>query len=367
MSVRYSDTRPVLVVLLWLLMGLLPAPAHAQGGEGAFPNCAEQPGRSSPPIGSGLSLVIENDLIANTDQHYTSGFKLSQSSPNLDDFADDPCLPAWVRSINRTLRFVDRGSYSGRNMIIALGQSIFTPRDSTATDVVKGDRPYAGWLYLGLGYNSRDAESMRSYEINIGFIGPASLARQSQSFVHDLRGFERFAGWNNQLRNELGLQIVYEEKRRYALWMGPVRPRADFIGHYGASLGNVATYANLGAEMRAGVALPDDFGTSSIRPGGDNNAPLAAGDPRRGFGAAGVHGFVSFDVRAVARNIFLDGNTFTDSHRVDKRYLVGDIAVGLAWRGRYGKIAYSYYVRSKEFYGQPQPQRFGSVTLSAEF
>lgn len=367
MNERYSDTRPLLVVLPWVLAGLMPATGYAQGGEGAFPNCELRAGRSAPPTGAGISVTVENDLIANTDQHYTSGFKLSHSTPNLDDFADDPCLPAWLRSINRTLRFVDRGNYTGRNMNIALGQAIFTPRDAKATDIVQGDRPYAGWLYLGLGYNSRDAESMRSYEINIGFVGPASLARQAQNVVHDLRGFDRFAGWNNQLRPELGLQIVYEEKRRYPLWMGPVRPRMDFIGHYGASLGNVATYANLGAEIRAGAVLPDDFGTSAIRPGGDNNAPLAAGDPRRGFGASGVHGFVSFDLRGVARNIFLDGNTFSDSHRVDKRHLVGDVAIGLAWRGRYGKVAYSYYVRSKEFYGQPQGQRFGSVTLSTEF
>jgi lipid A 3-O-deacylase len=42
--------------------------------------------------------------------------------------------------------------------------------------------------------------------------------------------------------------------------------------------------------------------------------------PKGGFGWCL---FASFEGRAVARNIFLDGNTFTDSHSIDKKTFVG--------------------------------------------
>jgi lipid A 3-O-deacylase len=168
------------------------------------------------------------------------------------------------------------------------------------------------------------------------------------------------------LHTELGLQLVYEEKRRQGLWTLPDTSRSDLISHYGVSLGNVATYANAGFELRVGTGLPDDFGTSPIRPGGDNQAPMPAGASRRSA-SPGVHFFASLDARLVARNIFLDGNTLASSHHVNKRYGVADLSLGIAWRGRFGKIAYAYYLRSKEFNEQLSAQRFGSLTLSAEF
>ena len=57
------------------------------------------------------------------------------------------------------------------------------------------------------------------------------------------------------------------------LTAGPA-PSFDVIPHFGFS-GNVATYANAGLK-RAGWGLPDDFGTSPIRPAGDNSAPARA-------------------------------------------------------------------------------------------
>jgi lipid A 3-O-deacylase len=142
----------------------------------------------------------------------------------------------------------------------------------------------------------------------------------------------------------------------------------DAISHYGASLGNVATYANVGGEVRIGFYLPDDFGTSAIRPGGDNASPLFSASERRGASpSSGLHAFASLDGRAVARNIFLDGNTFRDSAKVSKKDLVADVALGLAWLWKTGKISYAHYLRTKEFKGQDKPQSFGSLTLSLNF
>jgi hypothetical protein len=280
-------------------------------------------------------------------------------------------------------------------MVVTLGQAMYTPADRDRTTIDPNDRPYAGWTYLGLGYNARfdpknkaDTPTLDTVEFDIGIVGRHAYARQTQDLVHRLRGLDRFQGWDNQLRDELGLQFVWERKLRpSALTMGkfgkPGEPEAaggstealaaQIIPHYGVSVGNVASYVNVGGELRVGWRLPDDFGTSSIRPGGDNAAPRAAAQLERVYHQHSYHFFASFDGRAVANNIFLDGNTFKRSYAVKRRLLVGDIAYGWAYTWpRYdglpsGKLAYAHYVQSREFEGEARNHGFGSVNVSLEF
>lgn len=312
------------------------------------------------------NIHLENDLFNGSDEGYTNGVKLSWVSANLKDYIYDPCLPLWVRRLNRVFKSIHNTGASSRNMVVTLGQSMYTPLDKTRTDVIPGDRPYAGWLYLGLGYNERNTKQMDTVQINLGIVGPAALGEQTQSFIHDLRGISNFNGWENQLHNELGIQVVAERKKKVWESSTPSWLQFDTITHYGASLGNVATYLNAGFELRAGKRLPKDFGTSPIRSAGDSNAPLEAAVKRR-FSAGGLHVFVSTDARLVAHDIFLDGNTFADSHSVNKELLVGNVATGLAWQWNGGQITYAHYVSSKEFTTQTTNPGYGSITLSLEY
>lgn len=314
-----------------------------------------------------INFYLENDLVSGSDSDYTNGIKVSWVSANLKDYTHDPCLPHWVRTLNRAFEALHPGNYTSRNMVVTAGQSMYTPRDKMATGVIANDRPYAGWLYLGLGYNARDARQMDTVEVNLGMVGPASLAEQSQNFIHSLRGIDHFKGWDNQLHNELGLQVVAERKNKIWISENKFGPKFDAISHYGVSLGNVATYANTGLELRMGSRLPNDFGTAPIRPGGDSNAPLAEGAAARRLDTAAVHVFIAADARVVVRDIFLDGNTFGDSHHVDKKNLVGDLSAGLTWQWPGVKLTYAYYLRSREFKTQVSTHRYGSLTMSLEY
>lgn len=329
--------------------------------------CAAQPGirelKNYPEV---FNLYYENDLFTGTDGNYTSGSKLSWVSANLADFINDPCLPKWVRQVNRFSQTLQPGAFDTRNMVVSIGQSMYTPTDQYRSDLIIDDRPYAGWLYVGFAYNARNARIMDTVEIDVGMVGPASLARQTQNTIHDWRGIDRFNGWDNQLNNELGIQFVKERKNKVLVINQAGGPKIDAITHYGFSLGNVRTHLNAGLEMRIGTFIPDDFGTSAIRPASDSNAPLPINASRR-LSGGGIHAFVAVDGRAVARNIFLDGNTFSDSHSVAKEYLVGDVSAGIAWQWTGGKITYAQYWRSKEFRQQKDAQSFGSITLSLEY
>ncbi len=318
-----------------------------------------------------VNLYLENDLFADTDLNYTNGVRASFTSPDITQFLDNTQLDHPIlRNINTALApfYPDPqdGSEVHRNIVISAGQLMFTPEDKFKKSLDENDRPYAGWLYTGLGYQARTATKLHTLELNIGIVGPAALARQSQNLIHDVRNIERFHGWDNQLNNELGLQLAFERKRRFpALKLIDGNPLAlDAISHWGASLGNVATYANVGGELRLGRYLPKDFGTSALRPGADTVLPGRRDSQNKPWQ---VHGFIATDIRLVARNIFLDGNTFSDSHSVDKKALVADLAVGVSTSFQAWKFTYAQVYRSREFKGQSKSQQYGSLSISFSY
>ncbi len=202
-------------------------------------------------------------------------------------------------------------------------------------------------------------------EIQLGIVGPASFAEETQSLVHELLASQRPNGWDNQLKNEPGLAIIYERKLRLLQGGDSGDPGFDVIAHLGGTLDNVYTYANTGMEVRAGWNIPTDFGDALIRPAGDTNAPVNALDPRlSGKNGFGLYVFSSVSGRVVLRDIFLDGNTFTDSHSVDKKYFVADVAAGVSLVIHHVKLSYAQVLRTKEFKGQPDNHSFGSITIS---
>jgi len=120
---------------------------------------------------------------------------------------------------------------------------------------------------VAFGFHSRSKIRKDSWEIDIGMVGPASLAEQTQNLVHDIIDNERAQGWNKQLKNEPTIEIIYESKWR---WLYSRISRGfgfDVIPHLGGRLGNVSVYANTGFEIRFGWHLPENFGTCPIRPG----------------------------------------------------------------------------------------------------
>lgn len=314
-----------------------------------------------------LNLFFENDLFSRTDQQYTNGIRASWVSPDIDSFIEDDSLPLWMRNANRLLSPLDPVAHDhqgevSRRMIFSLGQKMFTPDDRDKTTIDPFDRPYAGWLYLGMGYHTRSLDKLNSFEVNLGIVGPAALAKQAQDFVHDMRDIERFNGWDNQLENELGLQFVYEHKNRVMRDSLGNGWQHDIIVHAGGSLGNVATHLNTGGQYRIGRNLPADFGTSALRPGGDNSVPM----PLNGNGnsAWGYHGFASLDGRWVLRDIFLDGNTFRSSHSVEKYALAGDLSIGVAAHFDRWKVSYANIWRTKQFKTQNGTHSYGSLGIS---
>ncbi|MDH2432019.1 lipid A deacylase LpxR family protein [Pokkaliibacter sp. MBI-7] len=316
-----------------------------------------------------LNLYLDNDLFTHTDQQYTNGVKASWISPDLEAYGDDESLPAWLRNLNSHMIWLSgKNPAEQRNIVFSVGQTMYTPADKYATQLIKDDRPYAGWLFAGLAYQRRYSNTrLEVAEIQLGVVGPASLAHQAQDFIHDLRGIDRFEGWDNQLKNEPGLVVTVSTKDRlFRRALGKLYSN-DLIGHYSVSAGNVLTGAGAGLEYRIGYRLPSDFGSSSIRPAGDNSAPGARWDSRVLDGGFGWHVFASVEGRMVLHNIFLDGNTFVDSPSVDKKTWVGDLSTGVSFTYSNMKLTISRVNRSREFETQKEPHSYGSIAFSMTY
>ena len=314
-----------------------------------------------------MSIYFENDTFTGTDRYYTNGVKLSWTSADLEKFSDTPYASPLLPFLNLFSRINDPSLQ--KNLSFSLGQNIYTPDDTESANPPKDDRPYAGWLYLGVGVVWKNAVVRDSFTLNVGVVGSWSLAEDAQHFVHNIIGQSSPNGWSYQLHNELGVVGVYQRTWRWPVHQRRVGLDWEFLPHAGLAVGNVLTYANLGGEFRAGLNLPDDFGTETIQPGSSTSTPVErdqrATRPR--FFTGGAYVFARVDGRAVARNIFLDGNTFGDSRSVDKRPLVADLSVGASVNIRDTKVTYAVVYRTKEFYGQKEGQLFGSITLSVPF
>jgi lipid A 3-O-deacylase len=327
------------------------------GGHGTLPEPERETER-----GGAFSIYFENDLFSGTDRYYTNGARAAWSTGDLDRFDESPAARQFGPLL-RQVEIINRPKFR-RNFAITLGQEMFTPDNTETRNLVLNDRPYAGWLYVGLGLIWKNETTRNAALIQLGVVGPWSLAEETQRFIHRVRGLALPQGWDNQIQNELGAVLAFEHKRRYRLGEYGRGFAADVQPYVGFAAGNVLIYANVGAEFRFGYNLPDDFGTDLISPAGSTSTPLARGGGRSRLG---VHAFARADGRAVARNIFLDGNTFEDSHSISKRWAVGQVSAGLSINYRNTKLTYAAVFRTREFYGQREPQAFGAVTLTIAY
>jgi hypothetical protein len=199
---------------------------------------------------------------------------------------------------------------------------------------------------------------MRSTSFDVGIVGPSALAEQTQRAVHKAVGADKFLGWDHQLGDEPVFRILHERFRRWDI--KPTRRFADFTTHYGGSIGNLATFANAGAELRIGKSLPDNFGTATTLSYGQNTPPAHWGGSSS---RPSIHGFVAVDARAVLHDITLDGNTLRDSASVEREPLAAQLAVGVAIDVRQWQATLGATYRTKEYETQDREASFGTLTF----
>ncbi len=312
------------------------------------------------PLGGTFSLTIENDKLVNTDRHYTNGFRLGWVS---DKTTSGP------EEVRDALQFLyPVADLKAGRIGFSLGHTIFTPENVETRNLVPNDRPYAGWLFVGASLHAETShiegadrlDMLDSVEMTLGIVGPHAYGKEIQNTYHHVIDVDESNGWDHQLKDEPAINFVFERRwRPLGYRFGSFE--ADAIPHIGGSLGNVFTFASTGAILRVGQGIKRDYGPAHIQP---SMSGLEAIEPWEGLSwylFGGVEG------RTMLHNIFLDGNTFADSHSVDRNILVGDSQFGLAIAYGQMRAALAYVIRTKEFDGQKENDQFGALNVSWHF
>ena len=291
-----------------------------------------------------VTVIADNDWFAHQDRHYTNGSHIAFVKP-IDS------LPAGVRE------FAPLTWSADRIVALAIGHRLYTPGNTNPKPYEPLDRPYAAWFYLQGDIRTQTGAVVDRLSASVGFIGPAAGGSEIQQAWHRVFRAREHDGWDNQLRSEPTLQVGFERSWPSLLRSGAGSFAFDLSPYAGAVAGNVYTYANAGIIARAGRNLPDDLPAVQV-------ALDAPRDGYRGASGFGWYLWVGFDGRAVAHNIFLDGNTFRDSPKVDREPLQHDVQLGVVLAWPKARVGLTLVQRSHEFDGQAGVDRFGRLTVS---
>lgn len=280
--------------------------------------------------GGRFGILEQNDYLGGrkTDQLYTQGAKFTYSFPKEQDGTTDS---------------------------LSFSNTIYNPKEKHTPDIVRDERPYAGYSYVEGRRKTYPRSSVENtFAIQLGTVGPASGGKFFQCGVHKLLDQKCPEGWANQIKNEPTIVLQAEQRKKL-----PINTYSDTVLDYGGQLGNVRTGANIGGIVRLGI-LGSDFGPDDITPRIERTGATSA--LRESFTSA--YGFLGTAAKGVVRNIFLDGNTFEASHRVTKEPLIGEFKAGFTLQYKEIKLTYSWVTGTNEYKDSRSNQTFGSVDIS---
>lgn len=293
---------------------------------------------------AGCSLTGENDIFGiteNRDMMYTNGVKITYARHEAES-------PKLLKTLANPIPSLQFGEKLVPNKYVAeIGQEMYTP-DSIGKFELQEDRnPFVGFLYGKLGKEEISTESRTYSSLTLGTVGPNSFADRTQTWFHRSLDMTIPNGWVNQIDNEIvfmhdsgvdirDFQILcnntkFEQTSGYSLKLGTWYTGLEFnLTHrYGQ---NFELFSS---------ALESDWSWNIF------NRPY---------------------FRLVARDMTLDGNTFSDSHSVDKiPYVFGnEFGLMLEYQG----YALKLYVitQSKIFEEQDKDYHtFGGFTVISLF
>jgi hypothetical protein len=191
-----------------------------------------------------VRLQWENDVFALrrnelTDRYFTNGIRIDVLGNYWRKFPLSKLLLRFKNPTDELYGF-------------SIGQNMYTPIDLTKNTVDSLDRPYAGWLYISRTLISNDAfnEQRLTSELDIGVIGEASFAKQTQIWAHkNVVPSTIPKGWDNQIRNDLGINYYVKFEKRF---IPQVHQNLDIIQSVEGNVGFVSNFVGVGTLIRVG-------------------------------------------------------------------------------------------------------------------
>lgn len=295
-----------------------------------------------------ITFITENDADVRGDNDYTYGSEIG--------------VLFYRKNIGDSYLHIPFTNYKNQDNYISFSYAhkIYTPIDLETSELVRDDRPYAGYMYLKSGLYQSSNNNLKSLTLQLGMIGPSTKMDIVQHHIHSLIGSEDPKGWDHQLKDEFILQLNYSHKKFIAF-----SNKSAFIPEYGFELGNASTKAYVGGLYRWGTNIQKDYGSMQMDNPNYNKIPL---DPKIKYKSSWSYCF-NFGLKGniVARDIFLDGNSFKNSHNIDKNIFIAEFIYGFSFN--YGRFSIDYLRKhlSHEFKIQNRYPNYGSLVFSYNF
>ncbi len=270
-----------------------------------------------------------NDFFFGTDQEVSGSWSMQKHTAAADSWDKLEAVPGMVKRIGAAIPTLTADGRVYRTSF-AVGQITQTPVNLKRRDLIKEDVPYAGALVFSASWYGFNDKEFSGFELVSGVVGPASLAKQAQKGAHKLIGITRPRGWDNQLENEPIINANYMRKRKLSHVGNPAGLSFDSAVSGNVCLGNLTTRLSTSIEMRFGRNMPGGFVyiPESAGFGMNYKGTLKLPNPRK----PALYGSLVLRGTGVLHDMFLDGNTFRDSHSVDRKNFVGLAIVGLHYQ-----------------------------------
>ncbi len=294
------------------------------------------------------SMTLDNDVFIGQDDGYTNGLYIAQHEVGAGK--NSPSHGFLMRHFSK---FIASDADFSINSY-TLGQTMMTPEDITVEQPDPNDIPYSGMLFLSNTHISGHENVADKFGFTIGIVGPASMAEQSQKIVHEIIDGQEPMGWVYQLKNELVFQ--FDRGRIWRKWLGETAQNADFVFLTDLSIGTIETSVSSSVFLRFGQNLRYTYVTPSLHSNRTSN-PIAVG--------GGWFAYVGLRAKYLARQIFIDGNTFRDdSPSADLDHSQFSLSLGATYSWKDYSVSFALE-NSHVFEEAPEAvSRYGSLTFA---
>jgi len=303
-----------------------------------------------------ISFTFENDAFFRDDGLYTNGLIFSWGDNELSRL-DRQTLPLWLAYLAQKSYLTSEPGKS-YSVTYRLGHLLQTAIDLKATDLAAEDAPYVGLLAWNGQLSAYDDVRSDQLSLTLGAVGPLSGGEFVQSNVHKVIGSKAPQGWDHQIDNELVLRL--QAQRLWRIYDQPLGgAEFDLLMGLQAGAGNLRSDIGAAVGLRWGIELTKNFSSASAFPikkfnNANNNAH-------------GWYLFVNSSAFYVGNDIFMDGNTFQDSHSVALIHQQFAVSAGVMVDFQQWNFVYTLFQQSDQYQGQNEASRYGSITVSYNY
>ncbi|MCK7590599.1 lipid A deacylase LpxR family protein [Subsaxibacter sp. CAU 1640] len=309
-----------------------------------------------------IRVISENDfwLFKNkTDVFYTQGLKIECSHL----LKDSSRLKKWWPFV------LDKSTENITGF--SIGQNLYTSSDITVPSIMLDDRPYSAWLYISKSVISNDSASAKrlSSEVYLGVIGPMALGEEVQSTWHEWIGSPDPKGWDNQIKNDIGINLHLKYEKGLYSYASP-NLTVDFVPNAEVLAGTVINTVGVGTTTRISIFNASSYFQNIYS---ERSIIKAFKEPIKpsfikSFKDSNISLFTTNSANVVVWNSLLQGGLFSqdspyliDHKDIERVYI--NLEYGISYSNPYFNISYTRAFRTREFKQQEFNHQWGKFQV----